>query len=117
MASQIITTARWTILSSKQGLPIGLCFPSAFSIHTRSTGGATYHCAPPLVQVPEVASRLAAYCAAVHLVHPRRTALTGLTMGFPQALTVDQVKHVVKQHRRRAFGLFGNFLELHGYGW
>ena len=42
MASRIITTARWTILSSQQGFPLGLFFPSSFSIHTRSTGGATY---------------------------------------------------------------------------
>src|SRR5262245_41127067 len=46
MASRIITTARWTILSSKQGLPIGRCFPSSFSIQTRSTGGATGTHAP-----------------------------------------------------------------------
>jgi len=69
------------------------------------------------VQVPEVLVQVGGIRRGCDLVHPRRTALTGLTRGFPQELLVDQGKHVVKHHRWRAFGLFCNFLEFHGYGW
>src|SRR2546425_12146695 len=66
MASRIITTARWTILSSKQGFPIGLFLPSSFSIHTRSTGGATYRLSRNLsCSSRRFSSKFSAYCCAV----------------------------------------------------
>jgi hypothetical protein len=73
--------------------------------------------AQPLVQVPQVLVQVGGILRGRYLVPPRRTALTGLTLGFPQALTVAQVTHGVQHHRRIAFGLFGNVLEFHGYGW
>src|SRR5712692_4701754 len=42
MAFKTATVARWTILSSTTGTPIGLCRPSAFGRYTRRTGSARY---------------------------------------------------------------------------
>jgi len=66
MASQIITTARWTRLSSKHGFPLGLFCPSSFSIHTRSTGGATYRLSRSRsCRSRRVSARVSASCFAV----------------------------------------------------
>jgi len=73
--------------------------------------------APPPVQVLEVGLQVLSVLLGRHLVHPRGTALTGLTRGFPQTLTVDPVKPVVEHHRRRALRLLGNALEFPGDGW
>ena len=100
MASRIITTARWTILSSKQGFPLGLFFPSSFSIHTRSTGGATYRLSRSRsCRSRRLSSRCSAYCVAVTWSHPRGTLLAGLPRGFQKNVLVDHVQHVVAHHR------------------
>src|SRR5262245_59594327 len=52
--------------------------------------------AQPLVQVPEVVVQVLRVLLGRHLVHPRCTAFTGLSIGFQQELTVNQVKHVVE---------------------
>ena len=83
-------------MSSQPGLPLGLCCPSSFSIHTRSTGGATSRLARSRsCRSRRCSSRLAAYGGAVPLSTPGARALTGLTIGFPQDLTVLAVQHVV----------------------
>jgi hypothetical protein len=72
--------------------------------------------APPLVQVPQVVVQGVGLRRGRPLVHPRRTVLPGLTIGFQHALPVDQVQHGVAHHRRRALGLCCPSLELHGEG-
>lgn len=59
-------TARWTILASKQGLPLGLFCPPAFSIHPRSTGGATYRLSRHRAcRSRRLSATCSAYCVAV----------------------------------------------------
>src|SRR6185295_4081070 len=61
-ASRIIATPRWTTLSSIVGMPMGLCFPPSFGIHTLRTGGALYRPLRSLSYSPRrFASRFAAY--------------------------------------------------------
>ena len=93
-------------------LPIFLCDPYPLDWRRPIPIGA-----PSLVQVPEVVGQVVGIRRGRHFVHSRRTALTGLTLGFPQELAVDHVKHMVEHHRWIALGLLGNALELHGYGW
>ena len=66
MASTILPTARWPILSSKPGGPSGRFFPSSFSLHTRAPGGATYRLSRNRAgRSRRLASRCAAYGVAV----------------------------------------------------
>jgi hypothetical protein len=93
-------------------LPLGLLAPYPFDRRRHRP-----ILAPPLMQ------RLAGGVQGLggllgrHLVPPQRTALTGLTIGCPPALTVDQGQHGVAPPRRIALGLRGNALELQGDGW
>ena len=58
--------------------------------------------APPLMQVPQGGLQVLGRLRGRYLIHPRRAALTGLTLGCPQDVTGNQVTHVVAHHRRRA---------------
>jgi len=73
--------------------------------------------AQPLVEVPEGVVQVLSLLLGRHLVDPRGTALTGLSGSFQHARSVNQVQHVVAHPRRRARGLLGHALELHGDGW
>jgi hypothetical protein len=71
----------------------------------------------PPMQVPEVLVQVVGVLLRCALVHAWSTALVGLARGFPENIPVDQMQHGIEHHRRRALCLFGNPLELHGYGW
>jgi hypothetical protein len=69
------------------------------------------------MQVPEILVEVRGVLLGRHLVHSRRTVLPGAAIGFPQEVTVDQVKDVVEHHLGIASCLFCKSLEFHGYGW
>jgi hypothetical protein len=73
--------------------------------------------AQPLVQVPEILLQVFGILLRLYLVHPRRTVLPGAAIGFPQEVTVNQVKHVVEPHLRIALCLLCKVLVFRGYGW
>src|SRR2546425_12142811 len=57
----------------KAGFPYGRFLPSSFSIHTRSTGGATYRLSRSLsCSSRRFSSRFSAYCCAVTRSEERR---------------------------------------------
>ena len=73
--------------------------------------------APPLVQVPEVVVEVLSLRLGRHLLHPRCTVFTGLSLGCQQERTGNHVQHLVAPHRWIALGLLGHALECHGDAW
>jgi hypothetical protein len=73
--------------------------------------------APPLVQGPQVRVQGLSVLLCRDLLQAWGTALLGLARGCPQARSINQVTHLVEHHLRRALGLLGNALALHGDGW
>ena len=72
--------------------------------------------AAPLLQGPQGLVQVFGVLLRPALVHTWGTALLGLVRGFPQALPVNHVQHLVEPPRRRALGLLCHALELPGDG-
>ena len=69
------------------------------------------------MQVPQILVQGLGVLLRRDLIHAWSTAFLGLVRGFQQELPVDQVKHIVEDHRWILLGLLCNSLEFHGYGW
>src|SRR5713101_4102613 len=86
MALSTSTVARWTILSSSVGLPMGRWRPSAFGMETRSTGEAIRAPLQAVCQLPKVGFELLSVGGPCLAIHSRSCIVIEAVIGLPQSV-------------------------------